>query len=89
MSYVSYEELTYLSYEDMHTYTSPSRPWFNNPVLDEPVQQKRSVQFKEPITETVEFDKDAPPEDTPKFSFQIACDTIRPSINQSSVFLTR
>jgi hypothetical protein len=90
MSYASYEELKYLSYEDMYTYTPPTRPWFNNPVSDdEPVQQNRSVRFKEPITETIEFDKDAAPEDTPKFAFQVACDTVRPATNQSTLFLTR
>lgn len=87
MSYASYEELTYLSYEDMNTFTPPSRPWFTNPVLDEPIQQIRSVRFKEPITETLVFDKDSPPEET-KFSFQVACDTIRPN-NQSSIQLIR
>ena len=84
-----FEELDYTPYSELSSYTTQDRAWLNNPVVDEPFVMNRSVRFKEPITETVVFDKDSPPIETPTFTFQIACDTVRPVVNQSSLFLIR
>ena len=90
MSYTSYEELivTYSTLEEIPSFTFQERPWFSNPVPNEPLQVDRRVTFKEPITDTVLFDKDAPPNEA-TFAFQIACDTIRSSANATSITLVR
>lgn len=90
MSYASYEDLivTYSTLEEIPSFTFQERPWFDNPVPYEPLQVDRHVSFKEPITDTLVFDKNEPPS-AATFAFQIACDTIRPAANNTSIPLVR
>jgi hypothetical protein len=42
----------------------------------------RSVRFREPITDTVRFEKESAPQDVFNPKFQVPCDTVFPSSGQ-------
>ena len=81
MSYLFFEELSYQTVEEMNVEQTRPLVWYPNPVLDEPAVMPRSVRFREPMADILLFDKNDPPhkDQDPNFSFQIPCDTIRPS----------
>ena len=86
MSYFSYEEL------EVSSVTLPKlwRPDSSVPPLDVAPIPNRSVHFQDPITNTVQFEKDSAPMDLSFHpSFQVPCDTIFPSSKNKQVTLIR
>jgi hypothetical protein len=73
MSYISFSEL-----EESSSMTQ--RFWKGDPLQDQVKIPSRSVRFREPITDTVRFNKEEPSTEIESIvKFQVPCDTIRPS----------
>jgi hypothetical protein len=77
MSYLAYEELEESS-------TTLPRLWQNTTSIASLTAsiQSRSVRFREPITDTVRFEKESAPKEVFNPKFQVPCDTVFPSSGQ-------
>ena len=78
MSYLAYEELEESS-------TTLPRLWYNTTSIASLTSSipLRTVRFRDPITDTVRFEKESAPKEVFNPKFQAPCDTIFPSSGQN------
>jgi hypothetical protein len=77
--------MSYLALEELEESSSTlPRLWNNTTSIASLTSAiaSRSVRFREPITDTVRFEKESAPQDVFNPKFQVPCDTVFPSSGQ-------